>query len=112
MPENVFKSQDNAIKSLLLRFLRRFYYKDLTYTNKVTEQWVNSLVVWIVDLLANGFLTYMALIGIVLIFPAVQINLGDKLWQRFIILVLSGLIVWYTRETYRWFRIKYKGGTR
>ena len=112
MAENVFKIQNNPIKNLLLRFLRRFYFKDLKYVDQVTEQWVNSLVIWIIDLFANGFLTYMALMGIVIIFPSVNINLGNNLWQRFIILVLSGLIVWYIRETYKWFRVKYKGGTR
>ena len=112
MPENTVKNPINPLKNLLLRFLRAFYDEKITYVDKILDQWLKGLVIWIINVFANGVLTYLVLLGIILIFPVTSINLGSEIWQRFLIVGLLGLIVWYFRETYKYLRINYRGGKK
>ena len=92
------------VKKYLLMFVRRFYNPELTYADALIKEWVDLLVKWIVDILFNGFIGYLALFGLTFLFPALGtvIFLGDKFWHFPFAVILIGITSWFFRESWRW----------
>ena len=97
MAKNPILIVNNAIKTLILKFIRRFYQPELTYTDKLIKQWVDNLIRWFIDILFNGFVGYLALFGLTYLFPALnnKIFLGDNLFYLPFTIVLIGIVSWF-----------------
>ena len=92
------------LKKWLLMFVRRFYQADITYIDKLIKEWTDSLVRWLIDILFNGFVGYLALFGITYLFPyfSDKIFLGNTYWHLPFTIILIGIVSWFLREFYRW----------
>ena len=99
-------------KIILVNFVRRYYNPKLDYAGTLIKDWNTSLVTFVIDVLYNGFVTYLALTGLLLIFPQTNqwIYLGDKFWHFPYIIILLGILTWFVKGTYKWFRVDYKKG--
>lgn len=99
-------------KSLLLRFVRRFYDSDVPYADVLIKNWVDSLVKHIIYILTNGFVLYIGLFALTFVFPKTQsfIFLGDKFWHFPFVVIFIGWIVWLFTIIYSYLRVNYKTG--
>jgi len=103
----------NPIKNILLRFVRRFYDEKNAYVEPILKSWVDSLVKWLVEIIFNGFVGYLALFGLTYLFPYLQnkIFLGTSLWHLPFTIILIGIVLWFVRETYKWFQSNKKSNS-
>lgn len=87
-------------------FVRRFYQPDIQYADKLIKQWTDNLVRWFIDIAFNGFVGYLALFGLYYLFPElrVHINLFEAIWHLPFTILLIGIVLWFFRETWRWFQ--------
>ena len=106
MAKNPLKVVDN----LVLRFIRRFYQADIPYTSKLYEKWLNEAVQAIIWVMFNGFLFWLGLAGIGIIFPELgnHIFIGTESWHIPIIIFDVGIVLYLIKGLYRFFRIDYK----
>ena len=92
------------VKKYLLMFVRRFYNDKLDYADTLIKEWVDALVKWMIDILFNGFVGYLAFFGLTFIFQALDkiIFLGNKYWHFPFAVILIGITSWFFRESWRW----------
>ena len=94
------------LKKYLLMFVRRFYQPELTYIDKLFKEWVDGMVRWWIDIIFNGFIGYLALFCLTYLFPVLRtkVSFGDNLWQLPFTIILIGIVLWFLRETWKWFQ--------
>ncbi len=97
----------NPIKPLILKFVRYFYDSKLAYADQAIEKWFKGYILFIVEIITNGFLLWLVLLSITTIFPTYWIHLGPGAWHLINILQL-GLILWFIEKIYIFARRGYK----
>ena len=113
------KNPSEIVKIYILRFVKRFYDNpQLQYADQIIKQWVDSFVRILVEIILNGFVGYLAIFALTFIFPVLRtkIFLGDAFWHFPFVVILIGIVLWFVRETYKWFQSNKKtvklGGIR
>lgn len=98
------------LKNSLLNFTREYYDSKVGYADEIINKWSKSLVTLIIYILVNGMLAYLVLSGIVFIFPKTSgfIFVGTKYWHIPIIVFYLGLIIWFIKEEYKYYKGGYK----
>ena len=99
-------------KKLLFKFLKKFYNPDLMYIDTEIDGYLIKVVQFIIDILINGFIAYLFLLGLILIFGVTGIFLGSEYWHFVYIIPLLGIMLGFTAHWYKYFRYKYKGGKK
>ena len=99
------------MKKLLLKFIRTYYNPNEQYIEPLIKKWNKALVTWFMYVFVNGLIGYLVLSGIVFIFPKTNayIFVGSEYWHILVIIIYSGLIIWFFQEIYKW-KNKYKKG--
>ena len=82
--------------NVLLNFTRKYYDADLTYSNKLTEQWKKSTVLFIIDVLANGFMGWLVALAFIALSGLSYPILGPGAWHILNIFEI-GLIFWFIK---------------
>jgi len=97
-----------GLKNSFLNFVRYFYDPKVTYTDTIIQKWIKVLIPFILDITATGFVFYLALSGLVFVFPKVSqyIFLGTVYWHIPIIILYLGLIRWFFEDLYNFIRRK------
>ena len=102
-------------KNLLLIFIRRFYNPEITYIDTLIKDWNTRFIQFVVDVIINGLVLYITLVGLSIIFPVTSkyIYLGTSYWEFPIIVIYLGIIGWFFRGLYNWIKTIQKiGGVR
>ncbi len=96
------------MKKLLLKFVRRFYDSNLTYADKLIEEWEKKSVRFIIDIIINGFVFYLVLVGLSTVFVRLsdKIYLGKEYWEVPLIILLLGIIIWFFESVLKTWRKK------
>ena len=97
-------------KNWLLTFIRTFYNPDLTYVDKVLDDFVKSLIRWVILIILNGFLTYLVISGLVFAVPYFSrvFFIGTTYWHVPVLIFYWGIISWFIQTAYQWFKLDYK----
>ena len=95
-----------TLKNSLLRFVRYFYDEKAMYIDDFIEQWIKSFVRFILDILLNGFMFWLALVALISIF-SIKVSLGPGYWH-FLQIFQLGLIICFAEKTYKFIRGGYK----
>ena len=97
-----------TLKNQFLNFVRYFYDPKLTYADTLFEKWLKQLIPLIFDIILTGFVFYLFLSGLVLVFPKLSsyIFLGTSYWHIPIIILYLGLIRWFGEDLYNFIRRK------
>jgi len=91
----------NPIKPQLLKFIRYFYNDSLQYADQAIEKWFKAFVLFVIEIIGNGFVFWLVLLSLIYIFPISGINLGPGAWHLINILQL-GLILWFIEGLYKY----------
>ena len=100
----------NKLNNLVFRFLKHYYYPNLRYLHEIYRVWEINIVKFMVNLIFSGFITFICLKSILMIFPKLSsfIFLGSHLWQIPFIVLGLGLSETFVKDFYIWFRKEYK----
>lgn len=114
---NFPKPHLNLLKSLktsILSFYRRYYDPNATYFNVVIKKQFDRLLMFLIDVMFNGFLLYWGIYGLVWAFPKLSsfIFLGATYWHIPVTMFYLGLVSWLFTEYYTYIRTGYKGGKK
>ncbi len=96
------------MKKVLLKFVRRFYNPNLTYADKLLEEWEKKSVRFIIDIIINGLVFYLVLIGLSTVFIGLsdKIYLGKTYWEIPLIIILLGVTIWFFESVLKTWRKK------
>ena len=100
----------NTLKNSILSFVREFYDPNAAYADKIIEKWNKSFVQLVVWIIFNGLALYLVLSGISFIFPRTSsyIFIGNSYWQIPLLIIYSGIILWFAEGMYKFVRGGYK----
>lgn len=96
---NPFKNNNifsKKLKVLLVTFIRRYYNSTEKYADTVLYNAETNLIKFLVDILFNGFILYVALTSLIFIFPRLTswIYLGTGYWQIPLSIFFLGWAYW------------------
>ena len=91
-----------TLKNSLLVFVRYFYEEETMYIGNLIDQWIKSFVRFVLDTFYNGFMFWLFLMGLIIIF-SVKVNLGPGYWHLLHIFLL-GIIIYFLEKVYKTIR--------
>ena len=84
------------MKNVLLNFTRKYYDPNLTYTDKLLEQWKKSAVVFVIDVFTNGLMGWLVALAFISLSGLSYPRLGPGAWHLLNIFEI-GLIFWFIK---------------
>lgn len=93
------------LKNSLIKFIRYFYDPNAAYADKIIEKWLKALVRLFIDIFVNGFITYMFLVSLKILFPLEWIKTGT-IFTFPLYIIWCGIVVYFIRQMIQWWRKK------